>query len=74
MIVDVGNPNEIMQMLLELIFSQDHKDTKLTYKIKLFLYKCYEQLENDFLNQIPFRTASKIRYLGINITKICQVC
>jgi hypothetical protein len=43
------------------------------YKIKLqnslaFLYTNNEQTEKEYMETIPFTIASKIKYLGVNLT------
>jgi hypothetical protein len=72
MILYLKNPKNSTQKLLDNINSY----SKVAgYKINLqkslaFLYTNNEQTEKEYIETIPFTTASKkIKYLGINLTK-----
>ena len=72
MILNIENPKDSTQKLLELIY-EFSKVTRYKYNIQkwvAFLYTGNEILEREYKNTIPFKiTPPKIKYLGINLTK-----
>ena len=69
MILDIENPKDSTQKLLELI-NKFSKVAGYPQKSVTFLYTNNEILEKEYKNKIPFQIApSKIIYMGINLTK-----
>jgi hypothetical protein len=70
MILYLKDPKHSTQILLDTI----NRCSKVAgYKIKLqnslaFLYTNNEQTEKEYMETIPFTIASKIKYLGVNLT------
>ena len=72
MILDIENPKDSTQKLLELInrFSKVAGYKIYIQKSVAFLYTNNEILEKEYKNTIPFKIApQEIKYLGINLTK-----
>ena len=71
MILYRKNPKDSIRKLLELIseFSKVAGHKINTQKSLAFLYTNNEKSEREFKESIPFTTATKIKYLGVNLPK-----
>ena len=77
MIVYMENPIDSTKKLLDLIneFGKTAGYKVNTQKSKAFLYTNNKSAETEIWGKIPFDIAtSKVKYLGINLTKEVKTC